>query len=276
MLTRALALAASLMLASPALAQSESLRVLETGMDVQGWEGVGRIDIGRRGHCTGALITERIVLTAAHCLFDKDTGARALDSELIFQAGFRNGRAAAEGRVLRSVVHPRYSVMGGTTFQNVSYDLALLELTHPIRSMGVTPFEVWSQPIAGDSVGVVSYGRGRLQAPSLQESCLVLERDQTGVLTMTCSVDFGSSGAPVFGVSGGRPHIVSVVSAKATGQVNGVVQDLSLGVSLGPRLDELRAALAAGDQRFVQPPVAGAQAEPRVMSSGGGARFLRP
>ena len=271
-------IAASVMLCatvSALWAQDRPLEMLESGFQAQGWEGVGRLDIGSDGVCTGALVSEKLVLTAAHCLFDRDTGARVPDDQVLFRAGLRNGRAAAEARVIRSVVHPRYSPADGVSMENVSHDLALLELTFPIRTMGVTPFAVYAEARSGDRVGVVSYGRGRFQAPALQESCRVLERDSTGVLMMSCSVDFGSSGAPVFSLTQGTPHIVSVVSAKARGAVAGRIKDVSLGVALGPQLDVLRAALDTRDRRFVQVPPA-ASTSPREMSAGGGARFLRP
>jgi hypothetical protein len=60
---------------------------------------------------------------------------------------------------------------------------------------------------------------------------------QSGVLVLSCDVDYGASGAPVFSFEHDAPRIVSVVSAKA--RVNGEV--VSLGVSLGKELALLRA-----------------------------------
>ena len=64
-----------------------------------------------------------------------------------------------------------------------------------------------------------------------------------GALVLSCDVDFGSSGAPVFADVDGEPQIVSVVSAKA--MIRG--RKVSLGTNLEKPLDELVDMMASGD-----------------------------
>ena len=211
----------------PAGSQETPLRALQTGDDDRGWEAVGRLNFGDRGFCTGALIEPNLVLTAAHCMFDKETGARMDAGDIQFLAGWRNGRAAAYRGVRRAVIHPDY-VFGGTDrLDRVADDLALLELDQPIRLPSITPFETDVGPATGDQVEVVSYAMDRSEAPSLQEVCFVLG-NQPGVVVLSCSVDFGSSGAPFFMVRDGVARVVSVVSAKA--EVDG--KKVALGTAL--------------------------------------------
>lgn len=249
--------------ALPALADGRGLVSLQTGDDQRGWEAVGRLELGTRGFCTATLIADDLVLTAAHCLFDKATGARHDIGDIEFRLGLRNGRAEAYRGVKAAAVHPDYIYAGVDNLDRVAYDLALLQLDQPVRLPQVHPFATGGQPQTGDTVGVVSYAQDRAEVASLEPDCAVLDKGPD-ILVLSCDVDFGSSGAPVFHIGAdGRAVIVSVISAKA--EVKG--RKVALGTALDRGLNLLKAELGLD-----------APGKVRLLSAGGtgGAKFIKP
>ncbi|MGR3291266.1 MAG: trypsin-like serine peptidase [Paracoccaceae bacterium] len=253
-------------------ADSSALKALLTGNDSRGWEAVGRLNFAGKTFCTGSLIATDLVLTAAHCLFDRADGRQFRPDEIEFLAGWRNGRANAQSGVRRTIPHPEFELSSNDRSVRVANDLALLQLSQPIRKSSVQPFETQSRPRKGAAVGVVSYGWDRAESPSIQEVCYVLAR-RSGTLVLSCDVDFGSSGAPIFTVDdAGVARIVSVISAKA--EIGG--RSVSLGSNLQKPLGELMAILAHVDT-FATGNMPGV----RVLNMGNsinvdGAKFVRP
>lgn len=250
----------------PLTAQENSaLRRLGTADESRGWEGVGRVEIADAGFCTGTLVEERLVLTAAHCLFDRVTGARIADERITFRAGWRDGRAVAYRNARRALVHPDYEYNGPRQIESAGNDMALIELDHPVRLASVPPFAIAPAPRVGARVDLVSYAMEREEAPSLQEKCHILGEDR-GLLMLSCDVNFGASGAPVFVTSETGSFVVSIVSAKAEWRGSKV----SLAATLGERYDRLRQTLDAPRPVEIEP-VSGVAAR-----AGSGAKFVRP
>lgn len=249
----------------------EPLEALETADAVRAYQAVGRLDIGGTGFCTGTLVSMDLVLTAAHCLYDKQTGERVRAQDITFKPGLRNGRAAAYRSIRRAAVHPDYIFGEPDTLHRVATDLAILELAQPIRQSNITPLVVDQTPRWLNEVALVSYARDREEVPSLQSSCRVLEREDT-VQVLSCDVDFGSSGAPVLAWLNGVPRVVSVISAKSLYKQERV----ALAVRVETAVEDLRGHLAETDGVFKrEAPKVRTLTRDRAMQ-GAGAKFLRP
>jgi len=235
-----------------------------------GWEAVGRLETGEGGFCTGVLVAPDLVLTAAHCLYDR-RNVRRDPRGLVFRAGLSDGNAIAEVAGRRAVIDEGFVPGSEDALERVQRDAALLQLAEPIPAGIAAPFATGRAMGPGDSVSVVSYALGRTEALSWQPGCSVLNHVE-GVYALSCDVWFGSSGAPVFESSSGRARIVSVISGgnREEGRTTAFGPDAAL------TLPHLTEALRNGRGVFPEETVAARRLPAAGAARDIGARFLRP
>jgi protease YdgD len=262
-LLRFLGLVAAMFWTSVAIADSP-LVGLNRIEQASPWKAVGRLD-SNGGYCTATLIAPNLVLSAAHCTFDAQ-GAPLSAKDFIFRAGFRNGRVEAERKVVQIARPEGYHQRNDDWATRIANDVVLLRLAGPIATHVISPFVIEPRRLNQGEVSVVSYGRGRDNLPSLQQTCTVLN-NYRGMMTMDCNTTFGSSGAPVFYRDGSQIRIASIISGSA--EINGTRR--TTGVALPALVAQLKAQLIAEGA----PPPARLKRIGVGNRAAGGAKFIR-
>lgn len=183
--------------------------ILSQDMDIRG---VGFVNMGAAGGCTGTLIAPDLVLTAGHCMLSRIDGERMTPEQFSFHPATVGG-APGQGFIgAHNAVHPVFLIPGLSTARHLSRDIALLKLAEPVPAELATPIDPGNLDDLGEKGFVISF-RGE-NSRARQRACEPISISQ-GMLQLGCQVKKGESGSPFLAIKDGKLSVIGVISASS-------------------------------------------------------------
>ncbi len=212
-----LSLALGFSIANPASLQAAPQRVIINALEYP-WSAIGRVNTGGEGYCTGFLISENKVMTAAHCLYDFPEGRWRAPFEIHFIAGYQFEEYKIHSRVVGYEKAPGVRPLEKVDLNYAITDWAILTLAEPIGlKAGWLGLKIPNGRLISDAKAgrarlfQVGYSAKRPHAMTVSGNCRLDSVHRGGlVLAHDCEVLHGDSGSPLLIYENQRVYAVGL------------------------------------------------------------------
>lgn len=182
------------------------------------WPSIGRVNVaGYRttSMCTGTLIAPDLVLTAAHCLYNKSTGRPFPLDDLVFVAGVRRDDYSALLEPACVKTRDAYRPQQQPKLRDVRNDVGLIVLKEasslpPVPALSLEEAASLTKETRFQSAG---YRRSRRFLPTVVPACRVLGTKEDSWVT-NCATESGASGGPLLVETANGLRVAGVMSAR--------------------------------------------------------------
>jgi protease YdgD len=182
------ALALALLLAGAAQASDRRVAV---DPNAPPWNAIAKVQTNTGTRCTGVLVAPAVVLTAAHCLYNRRTGALLQPLSLHVLFGYERAGYRWHGAVTRVTTGAGFD---GGRAQPQAADWARLDLA---ENPPAAPLPLFDGPVAaGLPVALAGYNQDRAQLLMADLACHAV-RVAPRFVTHDCAATHGTSGAPL-------------------------------------------------------------------------------
>lgn len=187
------------------------------------WRSIGRLNKLGHGFCTAFLVKPSWIMTAAHCLWNKDTGRFFTPKDLHFLAGYQREtyQAHAQGKAL--VINPKFRPGLEPNLENMVNDWAFIQLDQPIGNelgyLDISPISAAELAISGRKVQKknakihivqAGYSRDFRYVITANTNCRLRQAADFVLFAHDCEVFKGDSGSPVLLISDNSARVIAL------------------------------------------------------------------